>query len=224
MAVANLIKSTWDPNCQQAQADLAVAFQEALLTLAQKAGIGLGTLDVEGAGKFGVKLEERFTSATPKSHRFYRASAGSTIERLVYTNLLWATDATNVHSDENMMDDVESGKLPGKVAGVYEGQLPLVINQTIVHHKVLFALEYTGSYKDTKGRSLLPNSFSRSRPDIRLSLGPDKFGGYHEAIYDLTSEAQQDHVLKKGDNWLGKKYVPYISEIIWTNDDILLKL
>ena len=99
--------------------------------------------------------------------------------------------------------------MPEKVAGIYTGQL--------LSTNVIFALEYTGSCTE------LPCKFSSSRPDIRLSLGKGPDGSYAEALFDLTSEAQKDHVLKKGDNWLSKVAVPYIAEIIWTNDDIMLK-
>jgi hypothetical protein len=42
-------------------------------------------------------------------------------------------------------------------------------------------------------------------------------------LFDLTSEGQVGHVLKKGDKWLSKANVAYVSEIVWTNDDIMHK-
>jgi hypothetical protein len=80
-----------------------------------------------------------------------------------------------------------------------------------------YALEYTDSTKE------LPCSFKKSRPDIRLSLGTGTDGKYYEALFDLTSEKQIGHVLDKGDNWLGKERVPFIAEVVWTDDDIMLK-
>ena len=216
MAVSNSVKNSFTQQNTANQAALAVAFEQVLLKLAKVAGNNLGQLDVEGAGKFGVKLDERFKVDSSKPHRFYRASAGSTIERLVYAQLLWATAATD-SSGKNIFDTTVSGQLPEKVAGVYTGQLPINVGTGTVQLALTFALEYTSSATG------LPSTFSSSRPDIRLSLGQGSDGNYYEAIYDLTSEAQKDHVLKKGDSWLTKTRVPYISEIIWTNDDILLK-
>ena len=216
MALSNPIKNKFSAQNTAQQMAIAVGFELVLLKMAKVAANNLGELDVEGAGKFGVKLEERFLADSAKPHRFYRASAGSTVERQVYLQLLWATAATD-SSGQNIFDVVQSGRLPDKVAGVYSGQIPMTIGTTITNVSVTFALEFTGAVTE------LPSTFGSSRPDIRLSLGQGTDGKYYEAIYDLTSEAQKDHVLNKGDNWLTKTYVPYIAEIIWTNDDILLK-
>ncbi len=68
-----------------------------------------------------------------------------------------------------------------------------------------------------------PAATANSRPDIRLSLGAGTSGTYYEAIFDLTSEKQKGHVLKKRDKWIAKTNVPFIAEIVWEDSDIMLK-
>jgi hypothetical protein len=156
----------------------------------------LGAGDFSSSGAHGVKAEERFYLDRP--HRFYRASVGSTIERAVYHYILWTIGA------------LEPGVMADRLGAIWSGQLPNGV-------KIKVAFEYTGQSDG------FPSSFSRSRPDIRLSLGAGTDGHDYEALYDLTSEAQKSHILSKGDSWLSKAYVPYVAEILWTNDDILLK-
>lgn len=84
-------------------------------------------------------------------------------------------------------------------------------------HPFAFAFEFTGTCDG------FPNSFKNSRPDIRVALGKGQDGNWYEALFDLTSEKQKGHVLKKRDKWVTKERVPYIAEILWTDDDIMLK-
>ncbi|TQF84850.1 hypothetical protein FK498_01310 [Elioraea sp. Yellowstone] len=188
------------PAITQAQQALILWFEGMIVGLAARAGHHLGALDVESAGKFGLKLEERFLADNPKPHRFFRASIGSTVERKVYDELcgLW-TGAKRV---------VDGGAW----AGVYQGEIGT--KDDIV--TIVFAIEYQPSHAPA-----LPCSFKKSRPDIRLSIGTGSDGVNYEALFDLTSEGQVGHVLKKGDRWLSKPNVAYVSEIVWTNDDIM---
>lgn len=188
------------PAITQAQQALILWFEGMIVGLAARAGHHLGALDVESAGKFGLKLEERFLADNPKPHRFFRASIGSTVERKVYDELcgLW-TGAKRV---------VDGGAW----AGVYQGEIGT--KDDIV--TIVFAIEYQPSHAPA-----LPCSFKTSRPDIRLSIGTGSDGVNYEALFDLTSEGQVGHVLKKGDRWLSKPNVAYVSEIVWTNDDIM---
>ncbi len=66
---------------------------------------------------------------------------------------------------------------------------------------------------------LFPHSFWKrgdkagSRPDVRLALG----SGY-EALFDITSEKQEGHILDKGANlvsggWLARDNIPFIAEV-----------
>ena len=83
------------------QKQLIAAFEDMLIKAAADAGRRLGALTVESAGRFGVKLEERFMSSSSKSHRFYRASVGSSIERMVYAHLpKWVTSMDPQPSSE----------------------------------------------------------------------------------------------------------------------------
>jgi hypothetical protein len=184
------------------QQDLIFWFEAMIVATAARAGQQLGALDVESAGKFGLKLEERFLAGNPKPHRFFRASIGSTVERKVYGELRgFRTAATRV---------IQSGDW----AGVYQGKIGT--KDDVI--TITFAIEYQESWSP-----LLPCSFKNSRPDIRLSIGVGSDGVNYEALFDLTSEGQVGHVLKKGDKWLSKANVAYVSEIVWTNDDIMQK-
>lgn len=186
----------------KSQQELILWFEGMIVGLAARAGQHLGALDVESAGKFGLKLEERFLADNPKPHRFFRASIGSTVERKVYGELcgLW-TGARRV---------IPSGDW----AGVFQGDIGT--KDDII--TITFAIEYQASHSP-----VLPCSFKNSRPDIRLSIGTGSDGVNYEALFDLTSEGQVGHVLKKGDKWLSKTNVAYVSEIVWTNDDIMQK-
>ncbi len=186
----------------KSQQELILWFEGMIVGLAARAGQHLGALDVESAGKFGLKLEERFLADNPKPHRFFRASIGSTVERKVYGELcgLW-TGAKRV---------IPSGDW----AGVFQGDIGT--KDDII--TITFAIEYQASHSP-----VLPCSFKNSRPDIRLSIGTGSDGVNYEALFDLTSEGQVGHVLKKGDKWLSKTNVAYVSEIVWTNDDIMQK-
>jgi len=181
------------------QKQLIAAFEDMLIKAAADAGRRLGALTVESAGRFGVKLEERFMSSSSKSHRFYRASVGSSIERMVYTHLpKWVTSMDPQPSSEGW-------------SGIYTGKIGT--STDIV--PVTFAIEYT------KSGGGLPCTYNRSRPDIRLVLGKGTDSASYEALFDLTSEGQAGHILKKGDAWMKKANVAYIAEIIWMNDDIM---
>jgi len=90
------------------------------------------------------------------------------------------------------------------------------VYQSSYASEVVFALEFTGSLEDC-----FPCKFNRSRPDIRLSLGAGKNGQIYEAVFDLTSQRQEGHIRNKGDNWLAKVHIPYIAEVLWTDDDIM---
>lgn len=127
------------------------------------------------------------------NHPFYRASLGSSVERAVYKYL------EEVLCPDHGFDGLYRYKQWGSIAGS------------------AYALEFTQQCTE------LPHSFKSSRPDIRLSLGQSTLGKYYEAIYDLTSLKQTDHVLKKGDNWLAKDGVTYIAEVLWLDDDIMNK-
>ena len=100
----------------------------------------------------------------------------------------------------------------GDWAGVYQGEIGTMTD--IV--QVVFAIEYQPQYSP-----LLPAIFKKSRPDLRLSLGQGSDGKYYEALFDLTSEGQIGHILKKGDKWLSKDNVAYVSEIVWADNDIM---
>lgn len=190
------------PSITQGQKDLILEFESMLVHCAAVAGQHLGALDVSNSGKFGLKLEERFLNDSPKAHRFFRASIGSTVERQVYKALpLFVTNAKAI---------VESGDW----AGVYQGDFATRLDVVSVH----FAIEYQPAHPD-----VLPCSFKHSRPDIRLAIGNGSDGVAYEALFDLTSEGQVGHVLKKGDKWLHKANVAYVSEIVWVNDDIMHK-
>lgn len=190
------------PAITQAQINLIQAFESTLVWAAARAGTHLGGLKVEDAGKFGMKLEERFLADSPKPHRFYRASIGSTVERHVYEQLRsLVTGATTLVA-------------AGDWAGVYQGKIGTMTD--IVD--IVFAIEYQPSHGN-----LLPSSFKRSRPDLRLSIGQGSDGAHYEALFDLTSEGQVGHILKKGDQWLSKPHVAYVSEIVWADGDIMHK-
>ncbi|HQT84665.1 MAG: hypothetical protein B7Z58_09220 [Acidiphilium sp. 37-64-53] len=182
------------------QQRLALYFNDVLVGIAAGAGRQLGALNVEEAGKFGMKLEERFLGNNPKPHAFYRASVGSSVERIVYAYLL------------QKFPGVECLTSGGQTAGIYQARIGTADNIVTI----IFAIEYTGSSSPH-----LPSVFKKSRPDIRLSLGAGTDGKYYEALYDLTSVGGIGHILKKGDNWLFKHSVAFVSEIIWTNEDIL---
>jgi hypothetical protein len=190
MALLHEIKNAWPLTATQSQVGVLNSFSNLLLNAAKYAAVQLGIGKFEDAGKHGLKAEERFFADNPKPHRFFRASAGYTIEKGCYKALVDACQAKEIE--------------PGTFQGTY--------------FDFVFAFERT-----TALAGILPCSFKSSRPDIRLALGNDSAGSPLEAIFDLTSEAQKDHVLKKGDNWVAKAAVPYIAEVLWTNDDIMLK-
>jgi len=191
MALLQEFKNEWNAQVHtDAQKAIAADFCHKVLLCAKMASVQMGMGHFSDAGAHGEKAEERFFSANHKPHRFYRASAGSTIERAVYKHLIQGFDADEV----------------GK--NVYRSSTG-----------VIFALEFTKSIPN-----VFSSSFSNSRPDIRVSLGIGTDGNAYEILIDLTSEKQKAHILKKGDNWLAKKYVPYIAEILWTDDDIMHKL
>ncbi|HWA61841.1 MAG TPA: hypothetical protein VG939_10725 [Caulobacteraceae bacterium] len=193
---------TFDKAVTQGQQALAIAFQEMIVGFAATAGQELGALNVETAGKFGLKLEERFTSDNPNPHRFYRASVGSTIERKVYEQL-----ARFIRSSKALVSS-------GEWAGVYQGSMGTQTDLLDIY----YAIEYPAACDP-----FFPNVFKKSRPDIRLSLGKGSDGEVYEALYDLTSEKQVGHIHAKGDNWTTKKKVAYVAEIVWADDDILHK-
>jgi len=81
--------------------------------------------------------------------------------------------------------------------------------------------DYTVETADRLDPDLFVHSFAGrggrpgSRPDLRLALG-DGF----EAVYDITSEAQEGHILGKGANigrggWLARSRVPFVAEIFY---------
>jgi hypothetical protein len=201
MAVLAEYKNAWLGPHTQDQKDLLAGFRNGVLQCAKMAAGHLGSADFDSAGKFGLKMEERFFQDTGKIHRFYRASVGSSIERTVYDYILKAYGA------------LELGKVADAYGAVWKGEG--YIQQKVV--PVIFALEFTGSCPG------FPCSFKNSRPDIRLSLGKGTDGVEYEALLDLTSEKQKGHVLKKRDKWIAKANVPYIAEVIWTDDDIMHK-
>lgn len=190
------------PAITQDQQALILAFEGMLVSAAARAGQHLGAMQVEDAGKFGLKLEERFLADNPKPHRFYRAAVGSTIERQVYQQL------------HHVFIGGEVVVSKGDWAGVYKGRIGTATD--IVD--ALFAIEYQPSHAPA-----FPASFKSSRPDLRLALGAGSDGVYYEALFDLTSEGQIGHILKKGDKWLTKTNVAYVSEIVWADTDIMHK-
>jgi hypothetical protein len=190
----------FSPHITLAQQGLVLAFESLLVGAAAQAAFEVGALDIADAGKHGQKMQERFF--LDGQHRFYRASVGSTVERSVYKYL-----KTFFTSGEALMSN-------GEWAGVFQGSVGTVSDVL----DLLFAVEYTDSYQ-----TFLPCQFKRSRPDLRLALGPGSDNVNYEALFDLTSEGQVGHILKKGDQWLSKAHVAYVSEIVWVNDDIMHK-
>jgi hypothetical protein len=188
------------PDITAAQRELILAFEGLLVGAAAKAAKEIGALVVSDAGRHGAKMEERFLQDGPKTHRFYRASVGSAVERIIYKYL------------GNFFTSGQPIVQTGDWAGVYRGRMGTATD--IVDF--VFAIEYTGPHTPN-----LPCQFKRSRPDIRLALGPDGKGVNKEALFDLTSEGQVGHILKKGDGWLTKANVAYVSEIVWVNNDIM---
>lgn len=203
MALVNVVKNSWPATATQAQVTFCLNFQNYILWAAAKAGRQFGLADMGGSGAHGLKAEERFFQDNPKPHRFFRASTGSTIEKLTYQYLVEVVGGN--------LAGYEEGKLGGTI---WTGKIDVEGDSK----DIAFALEYVSATPPA-----FPLSFKSSRPDIRLALGSDTAGHYLEAIFDLTSEAQKDHVLKKGDNWVAKAALPYIAEILWTNDDIMHK-
>jgi hypothetical protein len=187
------------PDIKDAQKELVLAFENLLVAAAAKAANEIGALMISDAGKHGAKMEERFLQDGPNTHRFYRASVGSTVERIIYKYLI-----------KFFTYDKPEGT--GEWAGVYRGK----IGTTEDVLDFVFAIEYTESFS-----TQLPCRFKNSRPDIRLALGPGANGTNYEALFDLTSEGQVGHILKKGDGWLKKANVAYVSEIVWANEDIM---
>lgn len=182
------------------QQELVVAFENMLVGAAARASREIGALAIANAGAHGAKLQERF--AMVGDHRFYRASLGSSVERIIYKYL------------QDFFVRGEPLVAAGGWAGVYKAKMGTATDLV----DIVFAVEYTSSHTP-----YLPCSFKKSRPDLRLALGPDKLGKPQEALFDLTSEGQIGHILKKGDAWLNKSGVAYVSEIVWVNDDIMHK-
>lgn len=190
----------FSPNITADQQALVLAFENMLVGAAARASREIGALVVADAGAHGGKLQQRFE--LDGSHRFYRASVGSTVERIIYRYLkdFFVTGAPLVTA--------------GEWSGVFQAQIGTMTDLL----DIVFGLEYTASHNPH-----LPCSFKNSRPDIRLSLGNDSQGKPQEALFDLTSEGQIGHILKKGDKWLQKSGVAYVSEIVWVKDDIMHK-
>ncbi len=200
MARAVAYTHTFGPNISSDQQALALYFEQLLVTLTKNAAVQIGALKVGDAGAFGLKLEQRFMTDGPKFHSFYRASAGSSVERIVYKYLIETLGSRKI-SENN-----------GKVAGFYQCHMGTSTGTAEIH----YALESTTTFADH-----FPSSFRRSRPDIRVALGAGTDGKYYEAIYDLTSVGGIGHILKKGDKWIEKKSVAFVSEIIWMDADIM---
>lgn len=188
------------PEITSAQKELVMAFEGMLVGAAAKAAKELGALQIGDAGKHGEKMEERFFRDVDSPHRFYRASVGSTVERTVYKYI------------KTFFTSGKALVASGEWAGVFQGSIGTATDLV----EMQFAIEYTSSYGTT-----LPCSFKNSRPDLRLAMGAGTDGKAYEALFDLTSEGQVGHVLTKGDGWLHKTNVAYVSEIVWMDDDIM---
>ena len=99
MAILVEFKNAWHDKHTDAQKDRCAEFANAVLSCAKMAAVHMGGADFSSSGAHGLKAESRFFSDSPKAHRFYRASAGSTIERAVYQYLIAGFNGVEVQKN-----------------------------------------------------------------------------------------------------------------------------